>query len=342
MRLFVVLTSCALLLAAATIGGAAEYKDVTFTFKNAPSVVFSHEFHLNKYNKNCKVCHSAIFNLREKRHFSMAEMEKTRSCGACHTGVKAFSVASGKDCLRCHKGAPKDFSYPVKGLAGTTTVFSHGKHVAKNDGNCKVCHDGTIRPKESGVTMAQMEKGKKCGACHNGKRTFAVTANCDRCHKGLKTKEITFALKSVAPATFSHDFHVQAFKCADCHTKLFPYRAVTGKSSMDDMAKGKSCGACHNGTDAFASTGDCAKCHKGIKPGVMKFKTDGGEAAFSHEFHLQSYKCADCHTKIFPYKAGAVKATMADMEAGKSCGTCHNKDKDAFSVQGDCGKCHKM
>ena len=34
------------------------------------------------------------------------------------------------------------------------------------------------------VTMAQMEKGKTCGACHNGKRSFAVTANCDRCHKG--------------------------------------------------------------------------------------------------------------------------------------------------------------
>jgi c(7)-type cytochrome triheme protein len=111
---------------------------------------------------------------------------------------------------------------------------------------------------------------------------------------------------------------------------------------MSDMDKGVSCGACHNGKEAFASSGDCAKCHKGLKPGKITFKTDAGEASFSHDFHLQSYKCADCHTKIFPYKSGALKATMGDMEAGKSCGACHNKDKDAFSVKDECGKCHKM
>lgn len=328
------------LLLTAVVAGAAEYKDVTFTFKNAAPVVFSHELHLSKYNNNCKICHAALFNLRERRHFSMAEMEKTRSCGACHTGVKAFSVANQKECVRCHKGAPKDVTYPIKGLGNT--VFSHAKHIAKNGGSCKGCHDGSIRIKEAGVTMAQMEKGRKCGACHNGKRTFTVAGNCDRCHKGLKTKDITFTLKNVPAATFSHSFHLQAYKCNDCHTKIFPYRAITGKATMDDMAKGKSCGSCHNGKDAFSSAGDCGKCHKGLKPGTIKFKTTAGEAAFSHEFHLQNYKCADCHTKIFPFKAGALKATMGDMEAGKSCGACHNKGKDAFSVQDDCGKCHKM
>ncbi len=340
MRKTVVLLSLVLIVLTAAVSGAAEYKDITFTFKNAGPVVFSHEFHLGKYNNNCKMCHNAIYNLRERRHYSMAEMEKTRSCGACHSGVKAFSVSNGKECVRCHKGAPKDVAYQVKGLG--TTVFSHSKHIAKNNGNCKGCHDGTIKPRESGVTMAQMEKGKKCGACHNGKRSFAVTANCDRCHKGLKPKEITLALKNIAPAIFSHEFHLQAYKCADCHTKVFPYRTVVGKATMDDMSKGKSCGTCHNGNDAFSAAGDCGKCHKGFKPGIIKFKTDGGEAAFSHEFHLQNYKCADCHTKIFPYKAGALNALMGDMESGKSCGACHNKGKDAFSVKDDCGKCHKM
>lgn len=324
----------------AVMAGAAEYKDVTFTFKNAGPVVFSHELHLSKYNNNCKICHNAIFNLRERRHFTMAEMEKTRSCGACHTGVKAFSVSNEKECVRCHKGAPKDVAYQIKGLG--VAVFSHARHIAKSGGGCKGCHNGTIKTRETGVTMAQMEKGKKCGACHNGKRSFAVTANCDRCHRGLKPKEITFTLKNVPPATFSHSFHLQAYKCTDCHTKIFPYRAVTGKATMEDMFKGKSCGSCHNGKNAFSAAGDCGKCHKGLKPGIIKFKTSGGEATFSHEFHLQNYKCADCHTGIFPFKAGALKATMGDMESGKSCGACHNKGKDAFSVQDDCGKCHKM
>jgi c(7)-type cytochrome triheme protein len=321
--------------------GAAETKDIKFSFKNADPVVFSHELHLKKYNNNCRICHDAIFNLRNKKHYTMAEMEKTKSCGACHSGMKAFSVASEKDCSRCHAGKPRDIQYAVKGLG--TATFSHAVHIVKTGGACKGCHNGkVITGKEKAVTMAEMEKGRTCGSCHNGKRAFAVTANCDRCHKGLKPKDITFNLKGVTPATFSHAFHTQAYGCKECHTKTFPFKAVTGKATMNDMAKGKSCGVCHDGKTAFASSGDCVKCHKGMKPGKITFKTSGGEATFSHEFHTQSYKCADCHTKIFPFKAGALKASMSDMEAGKSCGACHNKGKDAFSVQDDCGKCHKI
>ncbi|HEY3308576.1 MAG TPA: cytochrome c3 family protein [Desulfuromonadaceae bacterium] len=319
----------------------AETKDIRFNFKNADPVVFSHTNHLLKYNNNCKICHDAIYNLRNKKHFTMAEMEKTKSCGACHTGVKAFSVATEKDCTKCHKGKPREINYRIKGFGEVT--FRHSTHIAKTNGSCKSCHNGkVITGKEKAVTMAEMEKGKTCGACHNDKMAFSVTANCERCHKGFKLKEITFNIKGIAPATFSHAFHTQAFACKDCHTKTFPFKTVVGKFSMDDMAKGKSCGLCHNGKDAFASNGDCNKCHKGLKPGKITFKNAGGEATFSHEFHLQTYKCADCHTKIFPYKAGKMKATMADMENGKSCGACHNKGKDAFSVQEDCGKCHKM
>jgi c(7)-type cytochrome triheme protein len=340
MRKFISLSVFALLFTIALIAGAAETKNISFTFKNADPVVFEHSFHLSKYNNNCKICHDAIYNLKKHRRFTMAEMEKTKSCGACHSGMKAFSVATEKDCVRCHKGSPKDVSYSIKGLG--TAVFSHTKHIAKTGGACKGCHSGKVITKEKGVTMAEMEKGRTCGSCHNGKRAFAVNANCERCHSGLKTKDITFNLKNVSPATFSHSFHLQVYKCADCHTKTFPYRAVVGKATMEDMYKGKSCGSCHNGKDAFAASGDCGKCHKGLKPGKITYKNEGGETTFSHEFHLQSYKCADCHTKIFPYKAGSLKATMSAMESGKSCGACHNKGKDAFAVQGDCEKCHKM
>jgi c(7)-type cytochrome triheme protein len=110
---------------------------------------------------------------------------------------------------------------------------------------------------------------------------------------------------------------------------------------MGEMEKGKSCGACHNGKDAFAATGDCGKCHPGLKPAKLTYKTSIGEAYFDHEIHLGMFKCANCHTKVFKYKKGSSAATMGQMEQGKSCGTCHN-GKDAFSVKDDCGKCHKM
>jgi c(7)-type cytochrome triheme protein len=328
---------------AASSAAAAETKDIRFTFKNAEPVVFSHEFHLKKYNNNCRMCHNALYDLRKRTHYTMAEMEKTKSCGACHSGVKAFSVAADKDCIRCHKGKPHDITYRIKGLG--EAQFSHSVHIAKTGGACKSCHNGkVITGKEKGVTMAAMEKGKTCGACHNGSRAFTVAANCEKCHKGLKPKDITFALAGVAPATFSHSIHTAVYGCKECHTRLFPYKTVAGKATMNDMAQGRSCGACHNGKDVFSSSGDCDKCHKGLKPPAINFTTEAGAVTFSHNFHTQAYKCADCHTRIFPYKAGVAKATMTDMEQGRSCGACHNKDKDAFSVKDDklCEKCHRM
>jgi c(7)-type cytochrome triheme protein len=325
---------------ASAAASAKETKDILFKFKNAEPVLFSHDIHLEKYNNNCKVCHNAIFNLKSRKHYTMAEMEKTKSCGACHTGIKAFSVADERECVRCHKGKPRSVVYKVKGAG--EALFSHEVHIAKTGGKCKGCHNGkVITGKEKGVTMAEMEKGKTCGACHNDKRAFSVAGNCGKCHKGMQPKDIAFKVKSVGDALFSHNFHLGMYSCKECHTKTFPYKAGAKHASMTDMEKGKSCGVCHNGKDAFSAAGDCAKCHKGFKPAPITFKNEGGEVKFSHEFHLGMYKCEDCHTKLFPYKAGAKHASMNDMEGGKSCGACHNA-KDAFSVKGDCEKCHKM
>ena len=142
---------------------------------------------------------------------------------------------------------------------------------------------------------------------------------------------------------FSHKFHTAAFSCKECHTKRFAFKAGAKHYTMAEMEKNNSCGGCHNGKVAFSVAGDCNKCHTGFKPGIINFKTDNGDVKFSHPFHLEMFKCADCHTKLFAYKAGAKHFSMADMEKGSSCGACHNKGKDAFSVatEADCNKCHK-
>jgi c(7)-type cytochrome triheme protein len=318
-----------------------ETKEIVFKLKNGDAVVFSHDIHLSKYNNNCKVCHNAIFNLKSRRRYTMADMEKTKSCGACHSGVKAFSVASDKDCVRCHKGTPRPVAFKPKGIADIQ--FSHEFHISATGGKCKSCHNGkVITGKDRNVTMAQMEKGKTCGACHNGKKVFSVTENCSRCHRGMKPKDIVFKSKGINDAVFSHKFHLDMdYKCNTCHTKVFPYKEVSGRFTMADMEQGKSCGTCHNGKDAASVAGNCARCHKGFKPGVITFKNEGGEVKFNHEFHLGMYKCDDCHTKLFPFKAGAQHVGMGGMEGGKSCGSCHN-GKDAFTVKENCDKCHKM
>lgn len=67
-----------------------------------------------------------------------------------------------------------------------------------------------------------------------------------------------------------------------------------------------------------------------------------GKVVFDGKAHAdKGLKCNDCHTKIFQMKKGE-KIKMADMNAGKNCGTCHNGEK-AFksSDPANCAKCHK-
>jgi c(7)-type cytochrome triheme protein len=74
-------------------------------------------------------------------------------------------------------------------------------------------------------------------------------------------KTVEFAGKGAGKVIFDGKAHAAGAKCADCHTKLFPYKKGGEALTMKDMDAGKACGACHNGTKAFG-TKDCAKCHK--------------------------------------------------------------------------------
>lgn len=72
-------------------------------------------------------------------------------------------------------------------------------------------------------------------------------------------------------------------------------------------------------------------------------KGSPGKVVFDGKVHAdKGLKCNDCHTKIFPMKKGATKITMADINAGKNCGECHNGTK-AFksSDEANCARCHK-
>ena len=67
-----------------------------------------------------------------------------------------------------------------------------------------------------------------------------------------------------------------------------------------------------------------------------------GKVIFSGKTHAdKGLKCSDCHPKIVPMKKGT-GFKMADLNAGKACGACHNGEK-AFKTndKADCAKCHK-
>lgn len=64
-------------------------------------------------------------------------------------------------------------------------VFSHDNHVDGAGLECTKCHAGlyTTVAQHKAATMKEMQKGKSCGACHNGKTAFTVKGNCKNCHK---------------------------------------------------------------------------------------------------------------------------------------------------------------
>ena len=76
--------------------------------------------------------------------------------------------------------------------------------------------------------------------------------------------------------------------------------------------------------------------------GDIVFRPSGaGNTTFSHETHVskKGLKCRECHYQIYTTVEGHRKATMVDMQAGKSCGTCHD-GKKSFDVKANCAKCH--
>jgi len=67
----------------------------------------------------------------------------------------------------------------------------------------------------------------------------------------------------------------------------------------------------------------------------------GGKAIFRHKTpNMKKLDCTECHDKLYTDIKHHEKHTMEEVKSGDSCGTCHN-GKRAFSVTGDCKKCHR-
>jgi c(7)-type cytochrome triheme protein len=72
-----------------------------------------------------------------------------------------------------------------------------------------------------------------------------------------------------------------------------------------------------------------------------------GVVTFRHESHVDASRpdCTTCHTNLFPIvkrtasSAAPAAIRHADMEKGKSCGSCHD-GKSAHGLD-DCATCHQ-
>lgn len=151
----------------------------TFIYKDSGfEARFNHELHAKA---GCKECHPALFQMKKgSAKMTMEPMYQGKQCGSCHNGKAAFAST---ECSKCHsemKAIEKDFVYKVEAVGNA--VFSHKFHT--NVFTCKDCHPKVFAMKKSEgkMPMAEMEKGKHCGACHNGNKASNLS-DCTKCHK---------------------------------------------------------------------------------------------------------------------------------------------------------------
>lgn len=239
---------------------ALEVLDYVYNIREGGTIIFSHDRHLKALfpkgsvnGDDCLICHTTIYKPQGKRPFTMAEMYNGRSCGACH-GKRAFPLSK---CGGCH--TVKDVTYRVQPTGDV--VFPHTVHISKIQ--CDVCHPRLFRPGRNRlVGMAAMEKGKSCGACHNGKKAFDLE-DCSRCHLA---GDVLMKAKKPWEVTFRHAAHLPAYKCEECHPRIFKlgYEKSRPRLTMTDMDRGKSCGACHDDQAAFSTRFSCQRCHNNM------------------------------------------------------------------------------
>jgi phosphate transport system substrate-binding protein len=83
--------------------------------------------------------------------------------------------------LAIAQGPAKKVEYD--GGTNGKVVFDGKTHAAAGL-KCADCHTEPklFGMKKTALKMAEMKEGKSCGACHDGKKAFAVS-ECAKCHK---------------------------------------------------------------------------------------------------------------------------------------------------------------
>jgi c(7)-type cytochrome triheme protein len=192
-------------------------------------------------------------------------------------------------------------------------VFPHWWH--RTVFTCKVCHADIGFTMEAGaddIKMTDIQQGKWCGSCHNGKIAFAPTL-CPRCHsKGIAVKE------NRRPQDHLSKLPKDSYGNKVNWVKAIEEGAIKPKADIEGKSK----------MMVFDRDIEFKVKYQGVPlPDVI----------YPHKQHTEWLFCGNCHPGIFQMKAGGNPVTMFDIFEGKYCGVCHGKV--AFPPT-DCLRCH--
>jgi c(7)-type cytochrome triheme protein len=172
------------------------------------------------------------------------------------------------------------------------------------------------------------------------------------------------AAGNAGPVLFSHRAHSDrkgGFSCVRCHV---PASAGAMPVTMDEIRKGRECGACHDGktglTDghgAASSIQNCGACHMPAGDIIIALNRMD-PVAFSHARHMgvdsktkvylsNGFSCSSCHPALFERVAKGPIGMEVPHENG-GCAQCHNGKKRtdgmpaAFAADTRCLTCHRF
>jgi c(7)-type cytochrome triheme protein len=178
---------------------------------------------------------------------------------------------------------PKDARYLPAGDEAEPVVFRHATHFPAAERRCDGCHTGLFKMLAAAgkTSHAEMEAGRSCGSCHDGKRAFGLKdlESCETCHTGDQPgaggpKDALFPATedSPGPVTFRHSTHGTraGLACSTCHTALFARKVGTAGQDPSALHGEKACGFCHDGKKAFAvnDMDRCQRCHQEAEAGL--------------------------------------------------------------------------
>lgn len=164
---------------------------------------------------------------------------------------------------------------------------------------------------------------------------------------------------------FRHETHVALAgqKCTGCHPRPFRMLTPERRASHRSMSAGRSCGACHDGRQAFGVSDlkSCSVCHTGktaiqtaaagvpSKPAARQLpksvayargEVSPGQVTFRHETHVAKSACAACHPKPFAMKRAGTRPG-GGMHEASACGGCHDGARSFGVEDADaCARCH--
>ena len=85
---------------------------------------------------------------------------------------------------------PGPVALPKTADSPGAVTFNHETHVDTAKPSCTECHPKLFSILKAGapaprvaIRHDKMEKGQQCGACHDGKKAFAMEDDCAGCHQ---------------------------------------------------------------------------------------------------------------------------------------------------------------